>query len=121
LLAQIPLPADVPVAPERKPATTMAERCGAEAVVPQQRVLPLPRVFHGLRAGMATWVRRTRGGPVALMAREWAIPEVRWYSSSHMGFLAHRPGVVAEMRRVVDRYADGASAPGAARIGDGRP
>jgi len=58
---------------------------------------------------------------VERMAREWAIPEVRWYSSSHMGFLAHLPGVVAEMRRVVDRYADGASAPVAARIGDGRP
>ena len=36
------------------------------------------------------------------MWRRWGQPPIRWYPCSHMGFLAHLPEVVAEVRRFID-------------------
>lgn len=42
---------------------------------------------------------------VDAMARDWGIADLRWYPTSHMGFVLRLPGVGLEMRRLVDRYA----------------
>ncbi|MFM7736764.1 MAG: alpha/beta hydrolase family protein [Alphaproteobacteria bacterium] len=48
---------------------------------------------------------------VESMSRDWGLPDVRWYDSSHMGFLVHLPFVVGEMGRIVERHAADRTAP----------
>lgn len=44
---------------------------------------------------------------VADMWERWDRPDIRWYPSSHMGFLVHLPEVVGAVRAIVDRHAGG--------------
>jgi pimeloyl-ACP methyl ester carboxylesterase len=39
---------------------------------------------------------------VRKMWRDWGEPRIRWYRSSHMGFLPHLPNVLAEVREFID-------------------
>jgi len=42
---------------------------------------------------------------VERMWRRWGKPAIRWYPSSHMGFLPHLPDALAAMREFIDRQA----------------
>lgn len=42
-------------------------------------------------------------GVVKLMWRHWGRPAIRWYPTSHMGFLAHLPEVLRVARKFIDR------------------
>jgi len=44
------------------------------------------------------------------MWQSWGRPAIRWYPTSHMGFLAHLPDALRVMRRFIDRQQDGALA-----------
>jgi pimeloyl-ACP methyl ester carboxylesterase len=39
------------------------------------------------------------------MWRRWGRPSICWYPCSHMGFIAHLPEVIAEVRRFIDGHA----------------
>jgi hypothetical protein len=39
--------------------------------------------------------------------RRWGKPEIHWYPTSHMGFLAHLPEALGVMREFIDRPAGG--------------
>jgi hypothetical protein len=42
---------------------------------------------------------------VERMWKRWGQPAIRWYPTSHMGFLAHLPEVLRVMREFIDRHA----------------
>jgi hypothetical protein len=44
--------------------------------------------------------------------RRWGKPAIRWYPTSHMGFLTHLPEVLGVMREFVDRQATDGTAAG---------
>lgn len=43
-----------------------------------------------------------RASVVRKMWRRWGEPEIHWYPSSHMGFLAHLPAAIGRLRGFVD-------------------
>ena len=43
-----------------------------------------------------------RASVVRAMWRRWDKPEIHWYPTSHMGFIAHLPGAVTHLRKFVD-------------------
>ena len=42
---------------------------------------------------------------VEAMWRRWGEPPIHWYPCSHMGFLAHLPDAIAQLRTFVDEFA----------------
>jgi hypothetical protein len=43
---------------------------------------------------------------VKTMWTRWGKPAIRWYPTSHMGFIAHLPDALREMRQFIDQHAD---------------
>jgi alpha/beta hydrolase family protein len=43
---------------------------------------------------------------VRTMWKRWGKPAIRWYPTSHMGFIAHLPDALREMRAFIDQRAD---------------
>jgi hypothetical protein len=41
------------------------------------------------------------------MWKRWGKPVIRWYPTSHMGFILHLPEVLREMRAFIDAAAAG--------------
>lgn len=74
---------------------SFAQRLGwndLEPVIPTDRIcLFAARDDHFFRAPV-----------VRAMWRRWQKPKIRWYPSSHMGFLAHLPDAVMRLRAFVD-------------------
>jgi pimeloyl-ACP methyl ester carboxylesterase len=50
---------------------------------------------------------------VEKMWRDWKRPQIRWYDSSHMGFLRYMPEVLANVRSVIDHSFAHRGSPGA--------
>ncbi len=42
---------------------------------------------------------------VERMWKRWGKPAIRWYPTSHMGFITHLPEALGSMRQFIDRYA----------------
>jgi hypothetical protein len=66
-------------------------------------VLPAERIF--LIAASAD--RFFDPGVVRTMWRRWGKPAIRWYPTSHMGFLTHLPAALRLMREFIDRHVVG--------------
>ena len=61
-------------------------------VIPKERIcLFAAKDDHFFRASL-----------VRAMWRRWDKPEIHWYPTSHMGFIAHLPGAVTRLRKFVD-------------------
>jgi hypothetical protein len=54
---------------------------------------------------------------VEAMWDQWGRPAIRWYSSSHMGFIAHLPEALRSMREFIDRMPAEAAASGRTSVG----
>lgn len=68
---------------------------GLSPTLPAERILLLAAAedrFFSPRLVRRMWVR-------------WGRPEVRWYPTSHMGFLVHLPGALRVMRTFIDERA----------------
>jgi dienelactone hydrolase len=84
----------------RREFAAFVDSLGWDALLPK---LPASRVFLIAASEDRFFEPRV----VQAMWRRWGRPSIRWYPTSHMGFIAHLPEALRSMRRFIDQRAPG--------------